>query len=134
MSQENERMGRAYAIEPTEWPKIIKQLEAGETAPTIAEAHGVSVATIYKIRDRAVEEAPRAANGKPKRRRAKKAQANGAKRKLLTQEGSNEVVMPKIMEWISAYYKAQHDPADRPRLQRANAAIVLLAADIQAEL
>ena len=127
-------MGRAFAIEPAEWPKIIKQLEAGESAPTIAEAHGVSVATIYKIRDRAAEPAPKSTNGKPKTREAQKAPTNGAARKLLTSEASNEIVMPKIMEWISAFYHAQHDPAERPRLQRANAAIVLLAADLQAEL
>ena len=127
-------MGRAFAIEPAEWPKIIKQLEAGESAQTIAEARDVSVATIYKIRDRAAELAPKATNGKPKTREAQKAPTNGAARKLLTSEASNEIVMPKIMEWISAFYHAQHDSAERPRLQRANAALVLLAADLQAEL
>jgi len=127
-------MGRAFAIEPAEWPKIIKQLDAGESAPAIAEARGVSVATIYKIRDRAAEPGPKATNGKPKTPEAQKASTNGAGRKLLTSKAGNEVVMPKIMEWISAFYHAQQDPAERPRLQRANAAIVLLAADIQAEL
>lgn len=131
-------MGRAFAVEPAEWPKIIKQLEAGESAPTIAEARGVSVATIYKIRDRAAAgPGPKATNGKPKPLaglQKEKEPTNGAAHKLLTSEAGNQIVMPKIMEWISAFYHAQHDPAERPRLQRANAAIVLLAADLQAEL
>jgi len=126
-------MARPFAIDPAKWPKILQQLDAGESPGALAEAHGVSVAAIHGIRKRSADGAPKA-NGKRKTRKARGASTNGAKRKLLTQAGSNEVVMPTIMEWISALYKAQHDPADRPRLQQANAAIVKLAADIQAEL
>lgn len=123
-------MPRPFAIDPSEWPKIIKRLDNGEGQQALAEEYEVSKATIQKVVARSAEGQPKAANGKSKA----KARANGATRKLLTQEASNEIVMPKIMEWISAFYKAQNDPADLPRLKRANAAIVLLAADIQAEL
>jgi len=140
-------MPRPFSIDPTEWPKIAKRAQAGETLKEIAASYDVGGETVRKI-------IARLENGelfKPKAKatavsetgHAGSAAGNGAPITAVAQSGNGSPlkpgtvrngVAPQMMECLGVLAKAERDGSGRDKARHSIDTLVTTLVELRAEL